>query len=255
MAERTDDFADRKCMTPKFQLRYCTLVEPRAFADKGDDAKKRYSIQVRIPKNIDLDKGVKLPNGTRSNSLRSAVEAAIAEQWPKKRPKIKGDHQPIKDGDEKEDEDYEGQWYFNANSKNRPQILDMRARDITNDPEKIEETFYDGCYCRAYIMACGYENEGACGVKWHLIAIQKVENGDRIEHRIDSSNMFEAVEEEDDEDDDRATKKLKKLARDEDEDEKSRKKKSKSQDDDDEEDERPKKSKKRSRDDDDDEFS
>ncbi len=241
MAERTDDFADRKCLTPKFQLRYVSLVTPTAM-NKNDDAKKRYSIQGRIAKNVNLEKGVKLPDGSRSNSMLEAIEAAILEQWPKKRPKFKEDHKPIKDGDNKGTEDYEDQWYFAANNKNRPQLLNMDKTKVEID--EIEDVFYDGCYCQAYVMACAYDNEGSQGVKWHLIALQKVAKGKPIEYQIDASNMFEAVadDEEDEPEEDEAPKKKSKSRDDDDEDYQPKKKSKAARDD--EEDDRPKSKKK-----------
>lgn len=171
---------DDKCVKPTgvFRLSYPALFEPKEF--KG---KKSWSAQMLFEKDDDL-----------TELLVAAQNAAIemwgndTSQWPTKKRKSKKTgkilrvstlNSPFRDGDlEKPDkEEYENMIFIGTScAKKAPEVFDQKLNDITEDDGTIKA----GDYCRAKVVASAYEVDGSTGVKFTLLAIQKVETGEAL---------------------------------------------------------------------------
>jgi hypothetical protein len=127
----------------------------------------KYSVCLLIPKK----------NTAHVAAINAAIEAAKKDgkdsKWKGKIPiNLK---MPMRDGDVERPEDpsYEGMWFINATSNNKPQIIDASGEFIVNP-----EQFYSGCWGRANVNFYPFDADGknkgiACGLN-HL---QKLKDG------------------------------------------------------------------------------
>ena len=152
-------------VTGKCRLSYAHIWEPSRMSE--DDPLK-YSACIIIPK---TDK-------TTLDKIKAAVEAAtkdgIASKWKGKKPanlKL-----PLRDGDDERPDDpaFAGCYFFNANSRNRPKVVDMARNEILDQDE-----IYSGCYCRFSINFYPF-NGRQNGVAAGLGNVQKVCDGERL---------------------------------------------------------------------------
>ena len=84
--------------------------------------------------------------------------------------------QTARDGDDERPDDpaFAGCYFFNANSRNRPQVVDMARNEILDQDE-----IYSGCYCRFSINFYPF-NGRQNGVAAGLGNVQKVCDGERL---------------------------------------------------------------------------
>ena len=82
---------------------------------------------------------------------------------------------PLKDGDLKGDDNYKGHWFINLKSRFKPPIVDANMQEIIDENE-----FYAGCYGRANLSFYAYNNTGNRGVSCNLLALQKLQEGERL---------------------------------------------------------------------------
>ena len=156
-----------KVITGKVRFSYVNIFKSRAF-QSGQDAK--YSVCLLIPKD---DKAT-------VNKIRAAIEEAIQEgiafKWGGKKPgnlKL-----PLRDGDdERADEapEYEGMFFLNANSTQKPGIVDKDLNEIL-DPDEV----YSGSWGRASINFYPFNTNGNKGVGVGLNNIQKLKDDERL---------------------------------------------------------------------------
>ena len=156
-----------KVVTGKVRLSYVNIFKSRAFND-GQDAK--YSCCILIPKEDKATiKKIK-------EAIEDAIQEGISSKWNGKKPanlKL-----PLRDGDEEradEAPEYEGMYFLNANSTQKPGIVD---RDLTEilDPEEV----YSGCWGRVSINFYPFNSSGNKGVGVGLNNVQKLRDGDRL---------------------------------------------------------------------------
>lgn len=140
-----------KVITGKVRFSYVNIFKSRAF-QAGQDAK--YSVCLLIPKE---DKAT-------IKKIKAAIDAAvqdgISSKWGGKKPaNLK---QPLRDGDaERADEapEYEGMYFLNCNSTQKPGIVDKDLNEIL-DPDEV----YSGCWGRASINFFPFNTNGNKGV-------------------------------------------------------------------------------------------
>ncbi len=121
-------------ITGKCRLSYAHIWEPSRMSE--DDPLK-YSACIIVPKS---DKATLAKIKT---AVDTAIQDGIKSKWKGKRPanlKL-----PLRDGDDErpEDEAFEDSFFFNANARRQPGIVDMARKKIED-----EEEVYSGCYCR-----------------------------------------------------------------------------------------------------------
>ena len=166
-----------KVTTGKVRLSYAHLFEPHAI--EGNEPK--YSVSVIIPKS---DKET-------LQAIKEAVTEAKEQgkgKWGGKVPaNIKT---PLRDGDvdREGDEAYAGCYFLNANSKNKPGIVDINVQPI------LATEVYSGCYARLTLNFYAYNANGNKGIAAGLGNVQKLEDGEPLGGFTRAEDDFEVIE-------------------------------------------------------------
>jgi hypothetical protein len=155
---------NEKVVTGKVRFSYANVFKPVA-SEEGKTPK--YSVSIIIDKE-DKETIAKI------NAAFEKAKAASASFFGGTVPKgLKGG---LRDGDaEKDDEAYQGAFFINANSVQKPSVVDAEVNPII-DPEE----FYSGCYGRVSITFYPYNQQGSKGIACGLGNLQKLEDGDRL---------------------------------------------------------------------------
>jgi hypothetical protein len=153
-----------KVVTGKVRFSYANVFQPKS-AMEGQPPK--YSVSIIISKN---DKET-------IDKINKAIEEAkkeYASLWGGSVPKgLKGG---LRDGDaEKDDPAYANSYFINANSQQKPNVVDAEMNAILDPSE-----FYSGCFGRASLSFYGYNTSGSKGIGCGLNNLQKLEEGERL---------------------------------------------------------------------------
>ena len=164
-----------KVITGKVRFSYVNIFKSRAF-QAGQDAK--YSVCLLIPKE---DKAT-------IKKIKAAIDAAvqdgISSKWGGKKP---ANLKPP---------EYEGMYFLNCNSTQKPGIVDKDLNEIL-DPDEV----YSGCWGRASINFFPFNTNGNKGIGVGLNNIQKLKDDDRLgAARASAESDFGGDDFEDDED-------------------------------------------------------
>ncbi|WP_141604603.1 DUF2815 family protein [Terrilactibacillus laevilacticus] len=163
------------------RLSYLHCWEPNSI--NGGDPK--YSVSAIIPK-----------SDTKTvAAINVAIEQAKKESISKWGGKIPNNlKMPLRDGDiERPDDDaYKNSYFFNANSRQAPQVVDGKVQAILDQSE-----VYSGCYGRISVTFYGYNSNGNRGIAAGLGNIQKLKDGEPLGGRSKASDDFETVEDDD----------------------------------------------------------
>lgn len=156
-----------KVVTGKVRFSYVNIFKARSFVAGQEE---KYSICLLIDKK---DKAT-------LSKIKVAIEAAkkqgIADKWGGKLPanlKL-----PLRDGDAEradEAEEYTGMFFLNANSNQKPGIVDENLNEIL-DPTEV----YSGCYGRASINFFPFNSNGNKGIAVGLNNVQKLADGEPL---------------------------------------------------------------------------
>ena len=150
-----------KVITGKVRFSYVNIFKSRSFQPGQDE---KFSICLLIPK-----KDKKTTQDIK-NAINAAIKQGVSEKWSGKKPanlKL-----PLRDGDDEradEAEEYTGMFFLNANSSQKPGIIDMYKNEIL-DPSEV----YSGCWGRASINFFPFNSNGNKGVGVGLNNIQKL---------------------------------------------------------------------------------
>lgn len=176
-----------KVITGKVRFSYVNIFKSRSFQTGQEE---KFSICLLIPKK---DKET-------IHKIKAAIEAAkkqgIADKWGGKLPanlKL-----PLRDGDGEradEAEEYAGMYFLNANSSQKPGIIDMYKNEIL-DPTEV----YSGCWGRASINFFPFNSNGNKGIGVGLNNIQKLGDDEPLGGARASAEDDFAEDYEDDED-------------------------------------------------------
>jgi hypothetical protein len=177
--------SNTKVVTGKIRLSYANIFQPRAIAE-GQEPK--YSLCVLIPKS---DKET-------LNKIKAAVEAAKqagASPWGGKIPSSL--KLPLRDGDvDRPDQpEYEGHYFLNASSKQKPGIVDKQLNEILDQTE-----VYSGCYGRVSLNFFAFNQAGNKGIGCGLQNVQKLADGESLSGRTRAEDDFDAVSDDGDDD-------------------------------------------------------
>ena len=154
----------------------------------GDQADGKYMTNVLIPKDE------KETSEAINKAIAEAKKQAIVSKWGGKEPK-KLD-MPLRDGDEKDDENYEGHLFVNAKSNTRPGIVDRKKVPIVD-----EEEVYSGVWAIVSVTFFGYDKNGNKGVACGLNNIMKFKDDEHFGGRVSAESDFGNVDLGDDDDD------------------------------------------------------
>ena len=188
LRERKDNSMSTKVVTGKVRFSYVNIFRSRSFTE-GQDAK--YSICLLIPK------GDKATVKKLRAAIDEAIKDGISSKWGGKKPanlKL-----PLRDGDEErasEAPEYEGMFFLNANSTQKPGIVDKDLNEIL-DPDEV----YSGCWGRASINFYPFNTNGNKGVGAGLNNIQKLKDDERLGSARASAESDFGDDFEDEEDD------------------------------------------------------
>ncbi len=128
-------------------------------------------------------------------AIKAAIEQAKKDSISKWGGKIPANLKlPLRDGDidRPDDEAYAGCYFFNANSRQAPQVVDARVQPILDQSE-----VYSGCYGKISVTFYGYNSNGNRGVAAGLGNIQKLRDGESLGGRSTAADDFQTEEEDD----------------------------------------------------------
>ena len=171
-----------KVITGKVRASFVHVFEPQSI----NGSEPKYSCSLIIPKSDTVTIG----------KIRESIEQAKQEGVPKWGGKIPPNLKlPLRDGgiDRPEDEAYAGCYFLNANSREKPQVVDKQVQPILDQTE-----VYSGCYGRITVTFYGYNSNGNRGVAAGLGNIQKLKDGDSLGGRAKASEEFEPVDDDED---------------------------------------------------------
>lgn len=175
-----------------FQNVRCSYVfVEEARKDKENPEKKgTYGIQVLLPKND--------PQVKKANKL---IEKVAKEKFGEKT-KLGMLKLPLRDGDEERDsEEYENMFFFNANSAKKPGIVNHNNEPA--DTDDLEELCFSGAFFHVSVNFYGFKKEGNKGVAVGLNNLMLRKAGDRLDGSTTATSDFEGyADDEDDTDDD-----------------------------------------------------
>ena len=156
--------------------------------DSVNGGDPRYSVSAIIPK-----------SDTRTvEKIRAAIENAKKESLSKWGGKIPPNLKlPLRDGDIERPDDpaYADAFFVNANSREKPGVVDRRRIPIT-DPLMV----YSGCYVRASITFYPFNTNGNRGIACGLQNVQLWCDGEPLNGRVRAEDEFDALDDVDDED-------------------------------------------------------
>ena len=175
-----------KVVTGEVRFSYLHVFAPHA-VEPGQPEK--YSSALLIPKS---DKKT-------LTAIKNAVEAAKVAGTATLGGKVPANLKtPLRDGDvdRPDQEEYAGHYFLNANSTNKPGVVDQYVQPILDSTE-----LYSGCYGRASINFYAYNKNGNKGIACGLNNVQKIRDGDTLGGRSRAEDDFDAVETDEGEDD------------------------------------------------------
>lgn len=129
------------------------------------------------------------------NAIKAAIEQAKKDSISKWGGKIPANLKlPLRDGDidRPDDEAYAGCYFFNANSRQAPQVVDAKVQPILDQNE-----VYSGCYGKISVTFYGYNSNGNRGIAAGLGNIQKLRDGESLGGRSNAADDFQTEDDED----------------------------------------------------------
>lgn len=163
-----------KVVTGKVRFSYVNVFEPRSV--NGGDA--RYSISLIIDK----------CDAKTISDINSAILQAEKDGISKFGGKIPDNLKlPLRDGDidRSGDDAYKNSYFVNANSMDKPHIVDKGLLPILEENE-----VYSGCYGRASIIFYAFNQKGSKGIACGLQNLQKICDGEPLSIRSSAEDDF-----------------------------------------------------------------
>lgn len=153
--------------------------------DSVNGGDPKYSVSAIIPK-----------SDTKTvNAIKAAIEQAKKDSVSKWGGKVPANLKlPLRDGDidRPDDEAYAGCYFFNANSRQAPQVVDSKVQPILDQSE-----VYSGCYGKISATFYGYNSNGNRGIAAGLGNIQKLKDGESLGGRTSAADDFQTEDDED----------------------------------------------------------
>ena len=153
--------------------------------DSVNGGDPKYSVSAIIPK-----------SDTKTvNAIKTAIEQAKKDSVSKWGGKVPANLKlPLRDGDidRPDDEAYAGCYFFNANSRQAPQVVDSKVQPILDQSE-----VYSGCYGKISVTFYGYNSNGNRGIAAGLGNIQKLKDGESLGGRTSAVDDFQTEDDED----------------------------------------------------------
>ena len=173
-----------KVITDKVRASFVHVFEPQSV----NGSEPKYSCSFIIPKS----------DTETIAAIKAAIEQAKQEGVAKLGGKIPPNLKiPLRDGDidRPDDPNYANSYFVNANSKEKPGVVNRKRVPIT-DPLEL----YSGCYVRVSINFYAYNSNGSKGVAAGLGNIQKWCDGEPLNGRVRAEDEFDALDDVDEND-------------------------------------------------------
>lgn len=177
--------SETKVSTPEqVRFSYVNLVSAKCAPGSTEP---KFGMSVIIPKK----------NKKTLKAITLAIKAAI-EVGKQKHGKVFENEKklklPLRDGDEdREDAAYADSFFLNANSKNRPGMVDKKVQPIL-DPSEIKSGDW-GCVSLNFYP---FNVNGNVGIAVGLNHVQKVRDGEPLGSQTNAADEFDEIEFEDD---------------------------------------------------------
>ena len=165
------------------RISFANIWEPKSI----NGGEEKYSVSCMVPKS-DKKTLAKI-----NAAIEAAKETGKNRRWSGKvPPNLK---LPLRDGDieRPDDENYNDMMFFNASSKDAPQIVDRKVQPIL-DPMECGS----GDYCNVSVNFYAFNANGNRGVAAGLGNIQLIKHGERLAGRASAASDFSEVEGDDD---------------------------------------------------------
>jgi hypothetical protein len=153
--------------------------------DSVNGGEAKYSVSAIVPK----------ADTKTVEAIKAAIEQAKKDSVSKWGGKVPGNLKtPLRDGDidRPDDDAYKGCYFFNANSRQAPQVVDAKVKPIIDQSE-----VYSGCYGNISVTFYGYNSNGNRGVAAGLGNIQKIKDGESLGGRVSAAEEFGSVDDDD----------------------------------------------------------
>ena len=172
-----------RIITEKVRFSYANVWEAKSI----NGSEPKYSVSLVIDKSD--KKTIELVKA----AIKEAEENGI-DKFGKGFTSGSGFKRPLRDGDidRPDDETYKNCYFVNANSKDRPNIVDRNVKAIIDKNE-----FYSGCYGRASITFYPFNTSGNKGIACYLGNLQKLGDGEPLGSVRKAEDDFETVADED----------------------------------------------------------
>lgn len=162
------------------RLSYTHLFEKYA-GENGTEENAKYSTGILIPKEE------KETIEALKTAIGVAKEAGVRSKWSGKEPK-KLDL-ALRNGDDKEADEYHDMYYVTAKCKTRPGIVDRKGQPITN-----ENDIYSGVWAIVSVSFYPYSSNGNNGVACGLNNVMKWKDDDTFGGRVSADTDFSDID-------------------------------------------------------------
>ncbi len=163
-----------RVVTNKVRLSYANVWEKKSI----NGGPEKYSCSLIV------DKDDKETLECINKAIDNAIDAGISKFGGKK-PNKASIKLPLRDGAEKDDENYDGKYFINCNSQQKPQIVGPDKMPITDETE-----VYSGCYAKVSISFYAFNQAGNRGIACGLGNIMKLEDGEPLGSYTSAADDF-----------------------------------------------------------------
>lgn len=168
----------KKLLTGKVRFSYLNAFKPKAMEEGAPEV---YSVSLLIPKS---DKA-------QVEKIKKLQDEVARELWGSKIPsKLK--YELLRDGDDREQPEYEGHWYINAKSESKPGFVDADREPILSATD-----VKSGDYGRAHLTVFAFDNKFGKGISCRLENLQFLESGEALGSERESAEDVFADEDDD----------------------------------------------------------
>jgi hypothetical protein len=175
---------ERTFRLPLCRIAFHNLITPRKKKNTDDD---EYSVTLIMDRAATKADPAALAAYTNAKKI---VDSIVANKWGDK---IKGIKTPFKNGDEKNQDIFQGQIVMDAKSKLSPQIVDGNRSLITTSSPGDPNSIYSGAYVYVNVTAYPYDVDGNKGISLALNGVQKVKDGPVLAGRPSVDQMFDDI--------------------------------------------------------------
>lgn len=169
----------RRAVIGKVRFSYMFAFAPHSI---GEGQAEKYSVSIIIPKS----------DAKSIETCKKAIEAAYEEGKTKLGngktvPQLSAIKTPLRDGDTDRPDDpaYKDSYFINANSIDKPHVVDSKCQPIISQDEA-----YSGCYGNVSIVFYAYNVNGNRGIAAGLQNIQITEKGEPLGGKSSAEDDF-----------------------------------------------------------------